>query len=61
MEEKVICYADKFYSKTHPRREKTYEQAEHSLAKFGKEGLERFRQWHDMFENSETLKTKDNE
>lgn len=41
MEEKLICYADKFYSKTHPEREKSYEQAEHSLAKFGKEGLDR--------------------
>lgn len=48
-EEKVICYADKFYSKTHPEREKTYEQAERSLAKFGEEGLLRFREWRKVF------------
>ena len=50
LEEKLICYADKFYSKTHPEREKTYEKAEHSIAKFGKEGLERFHAWHRLFE-----------
>lgn len=49
-EEQVICYADKFYSKTHPEREKTFEQAERSLAKFGDEGLLRFRHWHEVFE-----------
>ena len=50
LEEKLICYADKFYSKSHPTAEKTYEQAERSLAKFGKEGLERFHEWHELFE-----------
>ena len=50
IEEKLICYADKFYSKTHPEREKTYEQAEQSLAKFGSEGVERFRKWKTLFE-----------
>lgn len=50
LEEKVICYADKFYSKTHPNREKTLEQAQGSLAKFGNEGLQRFMSWHEMFE-----------
>lgn len=50
IEEQVICYADKFFSKTHLDREKTVEQAEHSLAKFGEEGLGRFRYWVRMFE-----------
>lgn len=50
LEEKVICYADKFYSKTHPDREKSLEKAEKSLEKFGKEGLERFIAWHELFE-----------
>lgn len=50
IEEKLICYADKFYSKTHPEREKTYEQAEQSLAKFGSEGVGRFRKWKTLFE-----------
>lgn len=50
LEEKVICYADKFYSKTHPDREKTLEEAQRSLAKFGNEGLQRFMSWHELFE-----------
>ena len=50
MEEKVICYADKFFSKTHLDREKTIGQAEKSLEKFGEEGVRRFREWERMFE-----------
>lgn len=45
MEEQVICYADKFFSKTRPEQEKTPEQAIQSLTKFGPEGVERFRNW----------------
>jgi len=48
--EQVICYADKFYSKSPLEREKTVEQAARSLAKFGSEGVERFRKWAQMFE-----------
>ena len=50
LEEQVICYADKFFSKTRPTEEKNYEQAERSLAKFGEGGLERFRAWRRKFE-----------
>lgn len=50
LEEKVICYADKFYSKTHLNKEKSIEEAAHSLAKFGEEGVERFREWVKLFE-----------
>lgn len=50
MEEKVICYADKFYSKTHPEVEKTIEQAERSLKRFGEDGIERFKLWEKLFE-----------
>ena len=49
MEEKVICYADKFFSKTHIDREKTIEQVEKSLSKFGEEGVLRFREWEKCF------------
>lgn len=49
MEEKVICYADKFFSKTHLDREKSIEQAEMSLSKFGDEGVLRFREWEKSF------------
>jgi len=49
LEEKLICYADKFFSKTHLDRQRTVEQAEKSLARFGEEGVERFRQWARLF------------
>ena len=42
LEEKVICYADKFFSKTHLDREKSIEKAEKSLAKFGEDGVMSF-------------------
>jgi len=50
IEEQIICYADKFYSKSHPEREKTIEQAARSLEKFGTEGVERFRRWAEKFD-----------
>lgn len=49
IEEKVICYADKFFSKSHLDEEKTIEQAIASLSKFGEEGVARFREWVKMF------------
>ena len=49
-EEQVICYADKFYSKTRLEQEKTLEQTRQSLAKFGTAGLARFDKWVKMFE-----------
>ncbi|MBQ9556700.1 MAG: HD domain-containing protein [Muribaculaceae bacterium] len=43
LEEKVICYADKFFSKSHPGDPaKTLERARLSLAKFGEGTLKRF-------------------
>jgi len=50
LEEQLICYADKFFSKTHLDVEKTFEQAVRSLQKFGNDGVERFTAWHDRFE-----------
>lgn len=49
MEEKVICYADKFFSKTRPEQEKSFEHVLRSLEKFGSEGVERFLSWHQLF------------
>ena len=49
LEEQLICYADKFYSKTHLEREKSYEKARHSLEQFGLEGLVIFDRWYRMF------------
>ena len=50
MEEKLICYADKFYSKSRLGEEKTHEQVLRSLAKFGTSGVEIFKQWTELFE-----------
>ena len=50
LEEKLICYADKFYSKTHPEREKSYDCALKSVAKFGDDGARRFKEWTALFE-----------
>ena len=50
LEEQVVCYADKFYSKTHPDRERTVVEAAQSLEKFGQEGVSRFLDWAKMFE-----------
>ena len=55
LEEQLICYADKFYSKSSPDREKNIEQAANSLRKFGEEGVTRFMEWAERFElNSPT-------
>ncbi len=50
LEEQVVCYADKFYSKSHPDRTLTVDQTAQSLARFGEEGVVKFRRWAAMFE-----------
>ena len=50
IEEQIICYADKFYSKSHPDVEKTPGQAMRSLEKFGSEGIAVFKGWMERFE-----------
>lgn len=49
LEEQLICFADKFFSKTHLDREKSVEAARKSISKFGTEGLKRFDNWCDLF------------
>ena len=49
VEEQIICFADKFFSKTKLEREKTVEQARRSLEKFGAEGLVKFDAWCERF------------
>ena len=49
LEEKVICYADKFFSKTKLEREKTLAEGERSVAKHGEEGRKRFREMEEIF------------
>lgn len=49
MEEQVVCYADKFYSKTRLDHEKSVDEAQHSLMKFGEAGIAKFNHWHELF------------
>ena len=50
LEEQLICYADKFYSKSHPDRVRTVEDTARSLEKFGHNGVRIFWHWVQMFE-----------
>lgn len=52
LEEQVVCYADKFFSKTKLNREKTVEEVARSLNKFGEGGVGRFLQWAQKFEEN---------
>ncbi|MBR6601767.1 MAG: HD domain-containing protein [Bacteroidaceae bacterium] len=49
IEEQIICFADKFFSKTRLDSEKSVEQARRSLEKFGEEGLVKFDAWCERF------------
>ena len=49
LEEQAICYADKFFSKSHLDEKKSYERILKSLDWFGHEGVERFQYWHEIF------------
>lgn len=49
IEEKLICWADKFYSKTHLLEEKTPERILRSLSRFGSDGARRFMEWQALF------------
>ena len=49
IEEQIICYADKFFSKSHLERVRTPEQVLRSLEKFGDEGMERMKEWMKLF------------
>jgi uncharacterized protein len=50
LEEQMVCYADKFYSKSHPDRILSVQDAAQSLERFGHEGVERFLNWAQRFE-----------
>ena len=49
LEEQVICFADKFFSKTRLDSEKSLERALKSISKFGEDGVRRFNNWCECF------------
>ncbi len=50
VEEEIICYADKFYSKSHIGETLTVEKVRQSLWKYGHDTVLRFEQWQLRFE-----------
>ncbi len=50
LEEQIVCYADKFYSKSRPDRVLTVLETAQSLEKFGKAGVDKFLTWAKKFE-----------
>ncbi|MFR9165643.1 MAG: HDIG domain-containing metalloprotein [Dysgonomonas sp.] len=49
IEEKVICFADSFFSKTRLGQEKTVDDVVKSLSKFGDRSVKQFREWCEIF------------
>ena len=50
LEEQIVCYADKFYSKSSPDHVRTVAETAQSLEKFGHEGVLKFLSWAERFE-----------
>jgi len=49
MEEQLICFADKFFSKTKLNREKPIEKIRKSMAKYGVGSVLQFEKWYHLF------------
>ena len=50
LEEQIVCYADKFYSKSSPDHVRSVLETAQSLEKFGHAGVEKFLSWSRQFE-----------
>lgn len=49
IEEQIVCFADKFFSKSHPERTKTPEQVRNMLLSFPDADTERWDHWISIF------------
>lgn len=49
IEEQIVCYADKFFSKSHPEKAKTPEQVRQMLSRFPDADLKRWDSWVALF------------
>lgn len=49
LEEKLVCLADKFYSKSNPDREKPLDKVRQSMARYGEDSLRRFDEMAALF------------
>ena len=50
LEEQIVCYADKFYSKSSPYHVRSVQETAQSLEKFGHAGVVKFLEWAKRFE-----------
>lgn len=50
LEEQIVCYADKFYSKSAPDYVRSVLETAQSLEKFGHEGVKKFLSWSERFD-----------
>jgi len=55
LEEKLICYADKFFSKSQLDEEHSIERIKTSLSRFGETEVEQFEEWHSLFEREKYI------
>ena len=49
IEEQLICFSDKFYSKSRPGVEKSVEKIRKSMEKYGTHHVKRFDEWCELF------------
>lgn len=49
IEEQIICFADKFFSKSGNQKEKSVEKIIKGLSKYGTESVDRFTRWCSIF------------
>ncbi len=52
LEEKIVCYTDKFFSKTKLHREKKLEAVRRGMLAYGEDSLRRFDEMHVLFGDS---------
>jgi len=48
-EEQLICFADKFFSKLNPEKEKSIDKVRKNLSKYGEDSLKKFDNWCNLF------------
>ncbi|MBF0224761.1 MAG: phosphohydrolase [Desulfobacterales bacterium] len=56
IEEKIICFADKFFSKNEIEHEKSIEEILNNLEKYGEDKVAKFKAWLKMFRYNEDQK-----
>jgi len=49
IEEKIICYADKFFWKKYPDKEKTISEVRKEISRYGKDKVKRFEEMERLF------------